>query len=46
MKYNYTAYYRTDEERINAIIENILREYPNLGELAVEVAKLETQSGI
>lgn len=46
MKYNYTAYYKTDEERINAIVSDILREYPNLGKLAVEAAKLETQSGI
>lgn len=45
MDYNYTAYYKTEEERINAIVEDILREYPNLGSLAVEAAKLERPFG-
>ena len=45
MNYNYTAYYKTEEERINAIVEDILREYPNLGSLAVDAAKLEQQFG-
>lgn len=45
MNYNYTAYYKTDEERINAIAEDILKEYPNLGELATEAAKMETPFG-
>lgn len=45
MNYNYTAYYKTDEERINAIVEDILREYPNLGSLAVDAAKLEQPFG-
>ena len=39
MNYNYTAYYKTDEERINAIAEDILREYPNLWNLDIESAK-------
>ena len=42
MKYDYTAYYKTDEERIMAISDDILREYPKLGDLATEAAKLET----
>ena len=41
MKYNYTAYYETDEERFKAIEEDILSEYPRLGELAMEAAKME-----
>lgn len=45
MNYNYTAYYKTEEERINAIVEDILREYPNLGSLAVEAARLEKPFG-
>ena len=45
MNYNYTAYYETDEERINAIAEDILREYPNLGNLAIDAAKLEQPFG-
>lgn len=45
MDYNYTAYYKTEEERIGAIKEDILREYPNLGELAIEAAKLEKPFG-
>lgn len=45
MNYNYTAYYKTEEERISAIAEDILREYPNLGSLAIEAAKLEKPFG-
>ena len=45
MNYNYTAYYKTDDERINAIKEDILREYPRLGELAEDAAKMETPFG-
>ena len=45
MNYNYTAYYKTDEERIKAISEDILSEYPNLGNLAIEAAKLEQPFG-
>lgn len=45
MRYNYTAYYKTDEERIKAIAEDILREYPNLGNLAIDAAKLERPFG-
>ena len=45
MNYNYTAYYKTEEERINAITEDILREYPKLGEFAREAAKLEQPFG-
>ena len=45
MNYNYTAYYKTDEERINAIAEDILREYPNLGSLAKDAARLEKPFG-
>ena len=45
MNYNYTAYYKTEEERIKAIEEDILREYPNLGNLAREAASLEKPFG-
>ena len=45
MKFNYTAYYDSDEERIAAIREDILREYPNLGELATTAAEMETPFG-
>ena len=45
MEYGYTAYYKTDEDRIKAIVEDILREYPNLGNLATEAAKLEKPFG-
>ncbi len=45
MQYNFTSYYRTDEERIKAISDDILREYPNLGVLAIEAAKLERPFG-
>lgn len=45
MNYNYTAYYETDEKRIKAIAEDILKEYPNLGTLAIEAAKLEKPFG-
>lgn len=45
MNYNYTAYYESEEERIKAISEDILREYPNLGNLAIEAAKLEKPFG-
>ena len=45
MQYNYTAYYDTEEERINAIVEDMKREYPNLGGLLVEAAKMETPFG-
>ena len=41
MKFNYTAYYDSDEERIEAIVADITREYPNLGSLAYEAAKME-----
>ena len=46
MDYNYTAYYKTDEERINAIVKDILKEYPNLGNLAIDAAKLESPFGM
>ncbi len=45
MNYYYTAYFNKDEDRIKAIEEDILREYPNLGVLAVEAAKLEKPFG-
>ena len=45
MRYNFTAYYNTDEERIEAITADILKEYPRLGELAREAARLETPFG-
>ncbi len=45
MKFNYTAYYESDEERIAAIREDILRDYPNLGELATTAAEMETPFG-
>lgn len=45
MKYNYTAYYENEEERIKNIVEDILSEYPNLGSLATEAAKLEKPFG-
>ncbi len=45
MKYGYTAYYKTEGERIDAIAEDILREYPRLGALAKEAAKLEKTFG-
>ena len=45
MNYYYTAYFDKDEYRIKAIEEDILREYPNLGDLAVEAAKLEKPFG-
>jgi len=45
MDYKYTAYYENAEERIKAISEEILSEYPNLGILAIEAAKLETPFG-
>lgn len=45
MSYNYTAYYKTDEERIKAIAEDILIEYPRLGLLATAAAKMETPFG-
>ena len=45
MIYGYTAYYKTDEERIAAIAEDILRDFPRLGELAREAAAMETPFG-
>lgn len=45
MDYKYTAYYENAEERIKAISEEILSEYPNLGILAIEAAQLETPFG-
>ncbi len=45
MRYNYTAYYETEEERIAAVVEDLKREYPRLGELLVEAAKMETPFG-
>lgn len=45
MSYNFTAYYKTEEERIKAITEDILTEYPNLGYLAEVAAKMETPFG-
>lgn len=45
MNYNYTNCYESKEERINAIAEDILKEYPNLGNLAIEAAKLEKPFG-
>ena len=46
MIYGYTAYYKTDEERIAAIAEDILRDFPRLGELAREAAAMETPFGM
>ena len=45
MQYNYTAYYDTEEERIAAVVEDMKREYPRLGELLVEAAKMEEPFG-
>jgi hypothetical protein len=45
MKYEYTSYIKSDEERINFIAKDILREYPTLGELAYEAARLERPFG-
>jgi len=45
MQYNYTAYFKNDEERIKAIADDILREYPNLGFLAEVAARMETPFG-
>ena len=45
MKYNYTSYYKTAEERIKAISDDILIEYPRLGLLAQVAAKMETPFG-
>ena len=45
MQYNYTAYYKNEEDRIRAIVEDILREYPNLDILAEAAARLETPFG-
>ena len=45
MSYKWTAYYKTDDERIKAIVEDILKEYPRLGYLAEVAAKLETPFG-
>ncbi len=45
MKYYYTAYCESDEERIKLIAEDILREFPNLGKVAFDAARLETPFG-
>ena len=45
MKYEYTAYIKNDEARYKLIAEDILSEYPNLGDLAYEAAKLEKHFG-
>ena len=45
MKYYYTAYCESDEERIKLITEDILSEYPNLGDTAKVAAKMETPFG-
>jgi hypothetical protein len=45
MKYEYTIYHKTDEERIEAVAKDILREYPRLGELARNAASLELPFG-
>lgn len=45
MNYDYTAYYKTEEERIKAVVEDILKEYPNLGSLAEDAAKMEKPFG-
>lgn len=45
MSYNFTSYYKTEEERIKAISEDILIEYPGLGLLAQVAAKMETPFG-
>jgi hypothetical protein len=45
MRYDYTAYAKSDEERYDMIAKDILREYPNLKELAYEAAKMETPFG-
>jgi len=45
MEYNYTAYHKNEEERIDAIAKDILTEYPRLGSLAYEAAKLERPFG-
>lgn len=45
MKYDYTSHIKNDEERAEFIAKDILREYPNLGELAYEAAKMERPFG-
>ena len=45
MQYKYTAYAKSDEERYEMIANDILREYPELKELAYEAAKMETPFG-
>ena len=45
MKYEYTAYIKNEEERYKMIAEDILSDYPNLGDLAYEAAKLERPFG-
>ena len=45
MKYDFTAYAKSDEERYEIITKDILREYPGLKDLAYEAAKMETPFG-
>ena len=45
MKYEYTAYIKDEEERYNKIAQDILTDYPNLGNFAYEAAKLERPFG-
>ncbi len=45
MRYNFTAYCLNDEDRIKLIVEDLLREYPNLAPIAEEIAKMETPFG-
>ena len=45
MKYQYTAYHETEEERIVAVANDILIEYPRLGVLAVKAAAMEDPFG-
>ena len=45
MKYENTAYYKKDEDRIEAVSEDILIEFPKLGYLSKKAAQMETPFG-
>ena len=45
MQYSYTSHIRNDQERAEFIAKDILREYPSLGKLAYEAAKMERPFG-
>ncbi len=45
MEYKYTAYYEKETDRIKAIAEEILREYPRLRDLAIKAAVMEEPFG-